>query len=232
MLNALRKQAVWWVVKALLMLLVVSVAIWGSGGVFYGGLIAPAALAIWDMGRHKLPVWSVSDAFAPGIALATALAVLDTVRAGGQVPGTAAGVQFSFFDPEFVFNDAAQTAFLANLMGTGVTAGNNRAIFSENSGTLALVARLLRHDPAGHPGARDLHRVAEVDDGHDDRVVGRAQQVETGASRARRRLGSVHRDDERHGEDVRPSANRREPTAAPRTSLSGCRGRSVERSCC
>ena len=40
-----------------------------SGGVFYGGLIAAVAVAIWYMRRHKLPVWSVSDAYAPGIAL-------------------------------------------------------------------------------------------------------------------------------------------------------------------
>jgi phosphatidylglycerol:prolipoprotein diacylglycerol transferase len=40
-----------------------------SGGVFYGGLIAAVAVAIWYMRRHKLPVWGVSDAFAPGIAL-------------------------------------------------------------------------------------------------------------------------------------------------------------------
>jgi phosphatidylglycerol:prolipoprotein diacylglycerol transferase len=40
-----------------------------SGGVFYGGLIAAVAVAIWYMRRHRLPVWGVSDAFAPGIAL-------------------------------------------------------------------------------------------------------------------------------------------------------------------
>jgi len=40
-----------------------------SGGVFYGGLIAAVAVAIWYMRRYRLPVWSVSDAFAPGIAL-------------------------------------------------------------------------------------------------------------------------------------------------------------------
>jgi phosphatidylglycerol:prolipoprotein diacylglycerol transferase len=40
-----------------------------SGGVFYGGLIAAVAVAMWYMRRHKLPVWTVSDAFAPGIAL-------------------------------------------------------------------------------------------------------------------------------------------------------------------
>lgn len=40
-----------------------------SGGVFYGGLIAAVAVALWYMWRHRMPVWSVSDAFAPGIAL-------------------------------------------------------------------------------------------------------------------------------------------------------------------
>ncbi|HJR59403.1 MAG TPA: prolipoprotein diacylglyceryl transferase [Vicinamibacterales bacterium] len=40
-----------------------------SGGVFYGGLIAAVAVAMWYMRRHRLPIWSVSDAFAPGIAL-------------------------------------------------------------------------------------------------------------------------------------------------------------------
>ena len=40
-----------------------------SGGVFYGGLIAAVAVAFWYLRRHRLPVWSVTDAFAPGIAL-------------------------------------------------------------------------------------------------------------------------------------------------------------------
>ena len=40
-----------------------------SGGVFYGGLIAAVAVAMWYLRRHRLPVWGVSDAFAPGIAL-------------------------------------------------------------------------------------------------------------------------------------------------------------------
>lgn len=40
-----------------------------SGGVFYGGLIAAVAVAFWYLRRHRLPVWTVTDAFAPGIAL-------------------------------------------------------------------------------------------------------------------------------------------------------------------
>src|SRR4051812_20349509 len=40
-----------------------------SGGVFYGGLIAAVAVALWFMRRHKMPMWTVTDVFAPGIAL-------------------------------------------------------------------------------------------------------------------------------------------------------------------
>ena len=40
-----------------------------SGGVFYGGLIAAVLVALWYLRRHRMPMWSVTDAFAPGIAL-------------------------------------------------------------------------------------------------------------------------------------------------------------------
>ena len=40
-----------------------------SGGVFYGGLILAVVVAFWYLWRHRMPVWSVSDTFAPGIAL-------------------------------------------------------------------------------------------------------------------------------------------------------------------
>jgi phosphatidylglycerol---prolipoprotein diacylglyceryl transferase len=40
-----------------------------SGGVFYGGLIAAVVVAIWYLHRHRMPVWSVTDVFAPAVAL-------------------------------------------------------------------------------------------------------------------------------------------------------------------
>jgi phosphatidylglycerol---prolipoprotein diacylglyceryl transferase len=40
-----------------------------SGGVFYGGLIAAVVVALWYLRKHRMPVWSVTDVFAPGIAL-------------------------------------------------------------------------------------------------------------------------------------------------------------------
>jgi phosphatidylglycerol---prolipoprotein diacylglyceryl transferase len=40
-----------------------------SGGVFYGGLIAAVIVALWYLRHHRMPTWTVTDVFAPGIAL-------------------------------------------------------------------------------------------------------------------------------------------------------------------
>jgi peptidyl-prolyl cis-trans isomerase D len=60
MLNALRKQAGSWVVKALLLLLVVSFAVWGIGDVFYGGSQNPAVAMV---GESEISVNELSEAF-------------------------------------------------------------------------------------------------------------------------------------------------------------------------
>ncbi len=44
-----------------------------SGGVFYGGLIAATAVAIWYMRKHDLPAWRIADMGAPSIALGEAI---------------------------------------------------------------------------------------------------------------------------------------------------------------
>ncbi|MGH9310586.1 MAG: prolipoprotein diacylglyceryl transferase [Vicinamibacterales bacterium] len=82
--NRIMDLGIWVIVSALvgakLLLLVVEWDTYGrstsalltlirSAGVFYGGLILAVVVAIWYMWRHRLPIWSVSDAFAPGIAL-------------------------------------------------------------------------------------------------------------------------------------------------------------------
>jgi phosphatidylglycerol:prolipoprotein diacylglycerol transferase len=53
-----------------------------SGGVFYGGLIAAVAVALWYLRRHKLPMWTVTDVFAPGIALGHVIGRLGCLFAG------------------------------------------------------------------------------------------------------------------------------------------------------
>jgi peptidyl-prolyl cis-trans isomerase D len=51
MLNALRKQAGSWVVKALLLILVLSFAIWGVGDIFYGN---PQQATVAEVGDAEI----------------------------------------------------------------------------------------------------------------------------------------------------------------------------------
>lgn len=67
------------------------------------------------------------------------------VRAGSQAPGLETGVIFEstlpFSSELLVFNGAGQTAFPALLSGPGIDSSNNLSLWSEGSGSLALVAR-------------------------------------------------------------------------------------------
>ena len=53
-----------------------------SGGVFYGGLILAIAVAFWYVGRHRMPLWTTCDVFAPGIALGHVTGRLGCLAAG------------------------------------------------------------------------------------------------------------------------------------------------------
>src|SRR5215471_17790762 len=53
-----------------------------SGGVFYGGLILSVAVALWYLWRHKMPMWTVCDVFAPGIAFGHVVGRLGCFFAG------------------------------------------------------------------------------------------------------------------------------------------------------
>jgi phosphatidylglycerol:prolipoprotein diacylglycerol transferase len=53
-----------------------------SGGVFYGGLIAAVLVAIQQLRKHRLPLWSSGDLFAPGIALGYMVGRLGCLMAG------------------------------------------------------------------------------------------------------------------------------------------------------
>jgi phosphatidylglycerol:prolipoprotein diacylglycerol transferase len=53
-----------------------------SGGVFYGGLIAAVIVALVYLRRHKLPLWTTTDVFAPGIALGHIVGRLGCLLAG------------------------------------------------------------------------------------------------------------------------------------------------------
>jgi peptidyl-prolyl cis-trans isomerase D len=60
MLNALRKQAGSWVVKALLLILVLSFAIWGVGDIFYGN---PQQATVAEVGDAEITANELNDAF-------------------------------------------------------------------------------------------------------------------------------------------------------------------------
>ena len=53
-----------------------------SGGMFYGGLIAAVAVALWYIRRIGLPLWTTCDVFAPGIALGHVVGRLGCFFAG------------------------------------------------------------------------------------------------------------------------------------------------------
>jgi phosphatidylglycerol---prolipoprotein diacylglyceryl transferase len=53
-----------------------------SGGVFYGGLILAVAVAFYYIARHRMPMWTTTDAFAPGIALGHVTGRLGCFAAG------------------------------------------------------------------------------------------------------------------------------------------------------
>ena len=92
---------------------------------FYGGL-TDGSVGLWSEGSGSLAL---------------------VARDGIHVPGTPDGVNHSFavlrdFFPDLPYlNDAGQTAFWANLTGSGVDNTNDWGVWSEGSGSLGLVAR-------------------------------------------------------------------------------------------
>jgi phosphatidylglycerol:prolipoprotein diacylglycerol transferase len=53
-----------------------------SGGVFYGGLLAAIVVCIYQLRKHRLPLWPSADMFAPGIALGYMVGRLGCLAAG------------------------------------------------------------------------------------------------------------------------------------------------------
>jgi phosphatidylglycerol:prolipoprotein diacylglycerol transferase len=53
-----------------------------AGGVFYGGLMAALAVAVWYMRKTKLPGWKTADVFAPAIALGHGIGRIGCFTAG------------------------------------------------------------------------------------------------------------------------------------------------------
>lgn len=82
--------------------------------------VAAAPLGIWSQGPGQLTL---------------------VARTGDPAPGLLSGVNFAMGEFPPSLNDAGQVAFFCGLTGTGVDSTNDRAIWSQGSGSLALVAR-------------------------------------------------------------------------------------------
>jgi phosphatidylglycerol:prolipoprotein diacylglycerol transferase len=68
-----------------------------SGGVYYGGFLAAVIVGISYTRRHHLPVWKMTDVYAPGIALGQAIGRLGCFSAGccyGKPTSSALAVVF------------------------------------------------------------------------------------------------------------------------------------------
>jgi phosphatidylglycerol:prolipoprotein diacylglycerol transferase len=53
-----------------------------AGGVFYGGLIASLAVAVWYIRKTRLPIWKTTDVFAPAVALGHGIGRIGCFTAG------------------------------------------------------------------------------------------------------------------------------------------------------
>lgn len=115
-----------------------------SGGVFYGGLIAAIAVGLYQLRKHRLPLWPSSDLFAPGIALGYMVGRLGCLMAGccyGKP--TAVAWAITFTDPAANFN-----------VGTPLNVAlHPTQLYESAAGLVLLVALLLiEKRPGSFPG--------------------------------------------------------------------------------
>ena len=104
-----------------------------SAGVFYGGLLLAVVAAFWFMRRHRMPLWTTCDAFAPGIALGQAVGRVGCLLAGccyGEPTDLPWGVTFT--DPIAAAN-----------VGTPLDVAVHPTQLYESGATLAIMGILL-----------------------------------------------------------------------------------------
>ena len=69
-----------------------------SGGVFYGGLLAAIATALWFFRKYRMPAWQMADVLAPAVALGHGIGRLGCFSAGccyGRATGVPWAVRFT-----------------------------------------------------------------------------------------------------------------------------------------
>jgi phosphatidylglycerol---prolipoprotein diacylglyceryl transferase len=112
-----------------------------AGGVFYGGLIGAVLVAFWYIARHRLPVWTTCDLFAPGIALGHVVGRVGCLMAGccwGRETALPWGVTFT--DP-----------FSHTLVGTPLGVPLHPTQLYEAGTELLILGLLLATERKGRP---------------------------------------------------------------------------------
>ncbi len=116
-----------------------------SGGVFYGGLIAAILVCIYQLRKHRLPLWTSGDLFAPGIALGYMVGRLGCLMAGccyGKQTDVAWAITFT--DPAANFN-----------VGTPLNVPlHPTQLYESAAGLVILIAVLLLEKKPGHFAGR------------------------------------------------------------------------------
>ncbi len=110
-----------------------------SGGVFYGGLIAAVVVALWYLRHYRMPMWTVTDVFAPGIALGHVVGRMGCFFAGCCF-GRPTGVPWAI-----TFHDT----FAARNVGTPLNVPLHPTQLYEASAELLILGLLLASERQG-----------------------------------------------------------------------------------
>ena len=114
-----------------------------SGGVFYGGLFLAVPVALWYLHRHRMPIWTTCDVFAPGIALGHAVGRIGCLMAGccfGRPTSVPWGITFT-------------SPLAASNVGTPLGVTLHPTQLYESGAELAIFGLLLLTERRGRPFA-------------------------------------------------------------------------------
>jgi phosphatidylglycerol:prolipoprotein diacylglycerol transferase len=112
-----------------------------SGGVFYGGLITAVAVALWYLRKHRMPMWTVTDVFAPGIAVGHVIGRMGCFFAGccfGRPTDVPWGITF-------------HNTYAAQNVGTPLNVPLHPTQLYEAGAELAILLVLLATERKGRP---------------------------------------------------------------------------------
>lgn len=158
-------------------------AVFRSGGVFYGGLIAAVLTAFWYMRRANLPLWTTTDAFAPGIALGHVVGRVGCLMAGccyGKPTGLPWGITFTnpmaaefvgtpldvALHPTQLYEAGAELIILILLLATERRGrqypGRTFWLYMLMYGVTRFVIEFYRGDPRGSIGALSTSQVISI----------------------------------------------------------------------